>query len=86
MAKFGPLQATFDEPKTFQFPIAATLVLPTLSSVGASLAEPCFRLHAPLIEPDRRIYRIRLSEKVSRGCHGTLPVRTRRTMPAASCR
>jgi hypothetical protein len=24
---------------------------PTLSSAGASLAEPCFRFHTPLIEP-----------------------------------
>ena len=37
--------------------------LPTLSSVGASLAPPCFRFHIPLIEPDVRICRIRLSEK-----------------------
>ena len=35
-------------------------------SVGASIAEPCFRFHTPLIEPDLRISRIRLSEKVSR--------------------
>jgi hypothetical protein len=40
--------------------------LPTLSSVGASLAPPYFRFHISLIEPDRRISRIRLSEKVSR--------------------
>jgi hypothetical protein len=40
--------------------------LPTLSSVGASLAPPCFRFHTPLIEPDVRICRIRLSEKGSR--------------------
>src|SRR5215470_2572573 len=33
----------------------------------ASLAGPCFRLHTPLIEPEVRICRIRLSEKVSRG-------------------
>ena len=33
------------------------------SSVGASLAPPCFRFHTPLIEPDVRICRIRLSEK-----------------------
>jgi hypothetical protein len=38
-------------------------LLPTLSSVGASLAPPCFRFHTPLVEPDVRIYRIRLSEK-----------------------
>jgi hypothetical protein len=37
--------------------------LPTLSSVGASLTPPCFRFHTPLIEPDVRICRIRLSEK-----------------------
>ena len=39
--------------------------LPTLSSVGASLV-PCLRFHTPLIEPDVRIFRIRLSEKGSR--------------------
>jgi hypothetical protein len=38
-------------------------LLPTLSLVGASLALPCFRFHTPLIEPDVRICRIRLSEK-----------------------
>ena len=37
--------------------------LPALSSAGASLASPCFRFHTPLIEPDVRICRIRLSEK-----------------------
>src|SRR5712664_1505122 len=37
--------------------------LPTLSSVGASIAPPCFRVHTPLIEPDVRICRIRLSDK-----------------------
>ena len=36
---------------------------PALSSAGASLASPCFRFHIPLIEPDVRISRIRLSEK-----------------------
>src|SRR5260370_24297410 len=36
--------------------------LPTLSFVGASLAPPCFRFHTPLIEPDVRICRIRLSK------------------------
>jgi hypothetical protein len=38
-------------------------LLPTLSLVGASLALPCVRFHTPLIEPDVRICRIRLSEK-----------------------
>jgi len=37
--------------------------LPTLSSIGASLALPCFRFYTPLIEPDVWICRIRLSEK-----------------------
>jgi hypothetical protein len=46
--------------------VGAAYRLPTLSSAGASLAAPCYRFHIPLIEPDRRIYRIRLSEKVSR--------------------
>ena len=46
--------------------LGAAYLLPTLSSVGASLAGPCFRLHTPLIEPDVRNDRIRLSEKVSR--------------------
>jgi PBP4 family serine-type D-alanyl-D-alanine carboxypeptidase len=43
--------------------LGGAYLLPTLSSVGASLAPPCFRFHTPLIEPDVRICRIRLSEK-----------------------
>jgi hypothetical protein len=43
--------------------LGGTYRLPTLSSVGASLFPPCFRFHTPLIEPDVRICRIRLSEK-----------------------
>jgi hypothetical protein len=31
-------------------------------NAGASLASPCFRFHIPLIEPDMRISRFRLSE------------------------
>src|SRR6516225_9352029 len=41
---------------------------PPLSSGGASLAQPWLRFHIPLIEPDRRISRIRLSDKISRLC------------------
>ena len=37
--------------------------MPALSVAGASLVPPCFRFHTPLIEPDVRICRIRLSEK-----------------------
>jgi hypothetical protein len=40
----------------------AAYPLPTLSSVGASIAEPCVRLHTPLIEPDVRVSRFRFSE------------------------
>ena len=43
--------------------LGGAYLCPTLSSVGASLAPPCFRFHTPLIEPDVRISRIRLSEK-----------------------
>ncbi len=43
--------------------LGGAYLLPTLSSVGASLAPPCFRFHTPLIEPDVRICRIRFSEK-----------------------
>jgi hypothetical protein len=43
--------------------VGGTYLLPALSSAGASLAPPCFRFHTPLIEPDVRICRIRLSEK-----------------------
>src|SRR6266852_6870095 len=43
--------------------LGGTYRLPTLSVVGASLFPPCFRFHTPLIEPDVRICRIRLSEK-----------------------
>jgi hypothetical protein len=43
--------------------VGAAHRLPALSSAGASLATPCFRFHIPLIEPDGRISRFRLSER-----------------------
>jgi len=43
---------------------------PPLSVGGASLARPFFRFQTPLIEPDVRISRIRLSDKASRPCFG----------------
>ena len=43
--------------------LGGTYRLPALSFAGASLAPPCCRFHTPLIEPDVRICRIRLSEK-----------------------
>jgi len=50
----------------FRCGLGAAYRLPALSSAGASLAPPCVRLHTPLVEPDVRNDRIRLSEKVSR--------------------
>ena len=41
-------------------------LLPPLSSGGALLVQPWLRFHIPLIEPDRQISRIRLSDKTSR--------------------
>ena len=46
--------------------VGRTYLYPPLSSGGASLVRPWLRFHIPLIEPDRRIYRIRLSDKTSR--------------------
>src|SRR5208282_4846694 len=46
--------------------VGRTYLLPPLSFGGASLVRPWLRFHIPLIEPDRRISRIRLSDKTSR--------------------
>ena len=46
--------------------VGRTYLLPPLSSGGASMAPPWLRFHIPLIEPDRQISRIRLSDKTSR--------------------
>src|SRR5712664_4422479 len=46
--------------------LGRTYLLPPLSSGGASLVRPWLRFHTPLIEPDRQISRIRLSDKTSR--------------------
>jgi len=43
--------------------LGTAYLLPALSCAGASIASPCSRFHTPLIEPDVRICRIRLSEK-----------------------
>ncbi len=48
-------------------------LLPSLSSDGALVIEPSLRFHIPLIEPDVRISRIRLSDK-------THAIRTRRVV------
>src|SRR5215469_14817264 len=42
---------------------SSTSTLIPARSAGASRAPPCLRFHTPLIEPDVRICRIRLSEK-----------------------
>ncbi len=46
--------------------VGRTYLFPPLSSGGASLVRPWLRFHTPLIEPDMRSYRIRLSDKTSR--------------------
>ena len=46
--------------------VGRTYLYPPLSSGGASLVRPWLRFHIPLIEPDMRISRIRLSDKTSR--------------------
>ena len=46
--------------------VGRTCLLPPLSSGGALVVPPWLRFHIPLIEPDRQISRIRLSDKNSR--------------------
>src|SRR5258708_34331986 len=46
--------------------LGRTYLLPPLSSGGASIVPTWLRFHIPLIEPDRQISRIRLSDKTSR--------------------
>src|SRR3989442_10739640 len=45
--------------------IGVASLLPRLSGRGAPLATPWLRFQSPLIEPDMRISRIRLSDKTS---------------------
>src|SRR5713101_1619611 len=46
--------------------LGVAYLLPTLSVAGASLATPMPRFHFPLVEPDVRIYRIRLPDELHR--------------------
>jgi hypothetical protein len=46
--------------------VGRTYLFPPLSSGGALVVRPWLRFHIPLIEPDRQISRIRLSDKTSR--------------------
>jgi hypothetical protein len=46
--------------------LGRTYLFPPLSSGGALVVQPWLRFHIPLIEPDMRISRIRLSDKSSR--------------------
>src|SRR5262252_4567037 len=46
--------------------VGRTYLFPPLSSGGALVVRPWLRFHIPLIEPDRRLSRIRLSDKTSR--------------------
>jgi hypothetical protein len=42
--------------------VGRTYLFPPLSSGGALVVRPWLRFHIPLIEPDRRFSRIRLSD------------------------
>jgi len=46
--------------------VDGTYLLPPLSYGGASIVPSWLRFHIPLIEPDMRLARIRLSDKTSR--------------------
>ena len=46
--------------------VGSSDLLPPLSSGGAQVPSPSLRFHIPLIEPDVRISRIRLSDRTSR--------------------
>src|SRR3984885_7619437 len=68
---------------------------PPLPSRGALVARPWLRFHTPLIEPDVRISRIRLSDKTSRRLSRATPSATSEhhaeligfpiSMPFATC-
>jgi hypothetical protein len=49
--------------------VGAAYPLATLSSVGASLAAPCFHFQIPLVEPDAR--------RTSRSAHSSARTRIR---------
>jgi hypothetical protein len=46
--------------------LGITYLFAPLSSGGALVVQPWLRYHIPLVEPDRQISRIRLSDKTSR--------------------
>ncbi len=51
--------------------VGSAHLFPPLSSGGASIAEPLLRFLSPLIEPDVRISRIRLSDWLHLKARGT---------------
>jgi hypothetical protein len=59
-------QALLVESRCGAVALGRTYLLPPLSSGGALVVPPWLRFHIPLIEPDRQISRIRLSDKTSR--------------------
>src|ERR1700752_1715534 len=61
-----PLSRSRVESRCGAVAVGRAYLLPPLSSGGALLARPWLRFHIPLIEPDWRISRIRLSDKTSR--------------------
>src|SRR5258708_14882711 len=61
-----PKSTTMVESRCGAVALGRTYLLPPLSSGGALVVQPWLRFHIPLIEPDRQISRIRLSDKTSR--------------------
>jgi hypothetical protein len=61
-----PFDGSIVESRCGAVAVGRTYLFPPLSSGGASLVRPWLRFHTPLIEPDMRSYRIRLSDKTSR--------------------
>ena len=62
----GGVLLTLVESRRGAVALGRTYLLPPLSSGGALVVQPWLRFHVPLIEPDRPISRIRLSDKTSR--------------------
>src|SRR6266436_3023305 len=61
----GPVGPVCVESRCGAVSVGRTYLLPPLSFGGASMVPPWLRFHIPLIEPDRQISRIRLSDKTS---------------------
>src|SRR5258708_22688078 len=62
----GTIRSLMVESRCGAVALGRTYLWPPLSSGGALVVPPWLRFHIPLIEPDRQISLIRLSDKTSR--------------------